>query len=288
MKRFALSVAALLGIVISSCAKAPPSDTVSHPPSTFKDCEGCPEMVVIPPGTFRMGAPPTEKGRCCLEWPVRDIRIRHSFALSRFEVTFAEWENCINDGSCKGYRPTDQGWGRADRPVINVSWQDAQEYVNWLSQKTNRQYRLPSESEWEYAARAGTTTRYWWGKDVGYNKANCDGCGSPWDRQQTAPIGSFRANAFGLFDMHGNVGEYVQDCYGGYSRAPTDGSPRLVAPGSYTKCLNRVVRGGSWMFHSNYVRSASRDYIGPSQRFSFYGFRVATTISIGGETSEAF
>ena len=124
--------------------------------------------------------------------PVHDVKIDSPFALGRHEVTFAEWDACVAAGGCS-HTPEDEGWGRDDRPVINVSWEDAQQYVAWLSGVTGATYRLPSEAEWEYAARAGTTTRYFWGDEIGENRANCDGCGSEWDNRQTAPVGSFPA-----------------------------------------------------------------------------------------------
>ena len=169
------------------------------------------------------------------------MSIGQSFALSKFEVTFAQWDACVVDGGCNGYRPDDLGWERGSRPVIQVSWEDAQTYVSWLSRSTGENYRLPSESEWEYAARAGSTTQYNWGNDIGRNRANCDGCGSQWN-QRTAPVGSFAANAFGLHDMHGNVYEWVQDCWNlSYAGAPTDGRAWV-----HGDCEIRVVRGGSW------------------------------------------
>jgi formylglycine-generating enzyme required for sulfatase activity len=136
-----------------------------------------------------------------------------------------EWDACVADGGCNGYKPSDYGWGRGLRPAIGVSWDDANAYVAWLAKLTGKPYRLLSEAEYEYAARAGTTTIYPWGNTIGTNKANCNGCGSQWDNKQTAPVGSFAANGFGLFDMAGNVWELTQDCYqDGHFKAPTDGS----------------------------------------------------------------
>ena len=147
---------------------------------------------------------------------------------------------CVEYGPCRSV--ADEGWGRGDRPVINVSWDDAQAFVGWLSQETGESYRLPSEAEWEYAARAGTETRYSWGDEIGTNRANCDGCGSQWDDRQTAPVGSFPPNPFGLHDMHGNVGEWVEDCWNdSYRSAPADGIAWLSGD-----CDRRLSRGGSW------------------------------------------
>ena len=164
-------------------------------------------MVVIPAGTFRMGC---VSGRKCEadERPTRDVTVA-AFAMSRTEVTFDQWDVCTQFGGCRRVRDViyripkqpSEGWGRGNRPVINVSWEDAQSYVSWLSMETGEEYRLPSEAEWEYAARAGSSTAYWWGNDIGRNRANCKDCRSRWNGR-TAPVGSFAANAFGLHDMH--------------------------------------------------------------------------------------
>ena len=168
------------------------------PGPVFRDCDFCPEMVVVPAGRFRMGC---VSGATCFddELPVREVRLR-SFALSKHEVVFAEYDRFAEARSRD--RPNDEGWGRGDRPAINVSWEDATAYADWLSAQTGEGYRLPSEAEWEYAARAGTTMRYAWGPFIGRNQANCEGCGSRWDGVRTAPAGSFAANAWGLHDIH--------------------------------------------------------------------------------------
>ena len=172
----------------------------------FRDCPACPEMVVIPAGRFRMGCLSSQS--CSRdEKPVRDVAIDQVFGLSVNEVTFEQWDVCASAGGCGGYRPDDWGsGGRGDQPVINVSWNDAQSYVRWLSEQTGHAYRLPTEAEWEYAARAGRATKYSWGNDIGRNLANCNGCGSQWDVNRIAPVGSFPANAFGLHDMHATYG----------------------------------------------------------------------------------
>ena len=152
------------------------------------------------------------------------MTIAKPFAVSKFEVTFDEWDTCARYGGCRT-DVSDFGFGRGQRPVIKVTWDDAQQYVAWLSKMTGEPYRLLTEAEYEYATRAGTTTAYPWGDDIGTNKANCNGCGSQWDNKQTAPVGSFAPNGFGLFDMVGNVWEWVEDCYNdNYNGAPTDGS----------------------------------------------------------------
>ena len=229
--------------------------------STFRDCAQCPDMVVVPAGTYRMGSPADEADRDSDEGPVHQVTIAEPFAVGRYEVTFAQWDACHAAGRCS-HRPDDQGWGRGNRPVVDVSWWDAQEYVRWLSDETGQSYRLLSESEWEYMARAGTSTHYWWGDAIGHNRANCDGCGSPWDALQTAPVGSFSANAFGLHDVHGNVYEWVQDCYhANYDGAPGDGSAWETQ-----SCQQRRTRGGSWNSLPRYLRSANRGSNPPSDR----------------------
>ena len=202
--------------------------------------------------------------------------IGQPFAVGVYEVTFAEWEACVSGGGCKGYRPDDVGWGRGRRPVINVSWEDARAYVAWLSRETGQAYRLLSEAEWEYAARAGTTTKYWWGDETRQNRANCDGCGSQWDVTQTAPVGSFRPNAFGLHDVHGNVWEWVQDCWNGnYAGAPGDG--RAWKTGN---CSRRVLRGGSWFIDTEdtSVRLYRLRYSADFRNFTKFGFRIARSL----------
>jgi len=223
----------------------------------FKECAECPAMVVIPAGEFTMGSPSAEQGA---EKEHR-VTIAAPFAASKMEITFEEWDACVADGGCGGYRPDDQGWGRGAHPVMNVSWQNAQAYVDWLRHKTGKLYRLLSEAEWEYAARAGTTTRYAFGETLFPEQANFDatndGSGpSDENRQRTVPVGSFSANRFGLHDMHGNVSEWVEDCWhDNYDeRAPNDGAPWLAD----ANCNGRVVRGGSWEDSGVELRSAAR------------------------------
>jgi formylglycine-generating enzyme required for sulfatase activity len=236
----------------------------------FRDCAVCPEMVEIPGGQFMMGSYDGEVD----ERPAHRISISQPFAAGRFEVTFAEWDACVADRGCN-YRPDDMGWGRGSRPVINVSYNDiAREYLPWLSAKTGKQYRFLTEAEWEYAARAGTETVYFWGNEVGHNRANCGGCGSQWDGKQTAPVGSFEPNGFGLHDMHGNVRELVEDDYAHYAEAPSDGAARKIGNYSY-----RVVRGGSWDDIPKHMRSTGRNSIS-SVRAAVLGFRVARTLSV--------
>ena len=247
----------------------------SRPGTKFRDCPECPELVVVPSGSFMMGSPASEEGRRDNEGPVRRVTIAAPFAVGVYEVTFGEWDACVSAGGCDGYRPDDRGWGRGNRPVIDVSWDDARAYVAWLSRETGQGYRLLSESEWEYVARAGTSTRYWWGNDIGRNRANCDGCGSRWDGERTAPVGSFSANGFGLHDVHGNVWEWVEDYVNeSYSGAPTDGSAWELG-----SCFSRVLRGGSWFDYPGGLRSAGRDRRESVNRCNVAGFRVARTLA---------
>ena len=241
----------------------------------FKDCNQCPQMVVVPAGRFTMGSSANEPGRDIDEGPEHSVTIAEPLAVGRFPLTFEEWDACVADGGCNGYEPGDQGWGRGRQPVINVSWGNATAYVAWLSHKTGKGYRLLSEAEWEYAKRAGSTTAYYWGDRIGEGNANCHGCGSKWDNVQTSPVGSFTANAFGLYDMAGNVWQWVQDCYhASYDQAPTNG----LAWNS-ENCIRRVVRGGSWISYPQLLRSAGRFWNNPDSRGNLLGFRVARTLT---------
>ena len=243
---------------------------------TFREenCPECPEMVVVPTGSLTMGSPPGETGRYGDEGPQRQVRIRYRFAVAKYEVTFEEWAACVSAGHCI-FLPNDRGWGRGRRPVINVSWHDAKQYVRWLRLRTGMHYRLLSEAEWEYAARAGTQSRYHWGDSIGRNQANCDGCGSRWDGGKTAPVGSFRPNRFGLYDMHGNVWEWVEDCWQeDYHGAPGDGQART----KNGDCSKRVLRGGSVLDTPGKIRAAVRGTLIIHTRTFGSGFRVARTL----------
>ena len=255
-----------------------PNKRARNPGETFQDCPQGPELVVVPAGSFMMGSPDREEDRHDDEGPLHEVKISYPLAVGMYAVTFDEWDACVSDGGCGGYRPDDEDWGRGNRPVINVSWEDTQMYVKWLSWKTGKGYRLLSESEWEYVARAGTRTRYWWGDEIGRNRASCDGCGSRWDNERTAPVGSFSANAFGLHDVHGNVQEWVEDRWNyGYDGAPEDGSA-WVSEGCNSD-TPRVVRGGSWYNFPNDLRSARRDFWSAGNRYDRVGFRVARTLA---------
>jgi formylglycine-generating enzyme required for sulfatase activity len=228
----------------------------------IRDCQGCGEMVVLPAGSFDMGSN-TE-----YENPVHRVTIAKPFAIGRYEVTFDEWDRCVEEKGCK-YPADDRGWGRGNRPVINVSWLDAKEFVTWLSQKTGQTYRLPSEAEWEYAARAGANTPFWWGRDVGSRQANCRECNTG-AGQQTQPVGSYNPNPFGIYDTAGNAAEWVEDCWNDNFRgAPRDGSAWLAG-----QCRLRVLRGGAFDSQGKYVRSTARFRYDTDVRYSANGFRV--------------
>ncbi len=244
----------------------------AYPPPAgvrFRDCTDCPVMVVVPAGSFDMGSPSHEEGRDEDEGPVHRVRISEPFAVGVYEVTFSEWAACRRGGGCS-HNPRDRGWGRGNRPVIDVSWEDAQAYVRWLSRETGKDYRLLSESEWEYAARGGTTGPLHFGGAIAIHQANYGRY-----RGGTVPVGSFPANSFGLHDVHGNVWEWVEDCWhDSYRGAPVDGS-------AWTRggdCGWRVLRGGSWSFIPWDLRSANRGRLTTGTRYNAVGFRVARTL----------
>ena len=225
------------------------------------------EMVSVRPGTFQMGSPASEEGRFSEEGPLHDVKISQEFYLGKYEVTQAQWEALManNPSNLKGC---------ADCPVEGVSWNDAQAFIRKLNELEGKdRYRLPSEAEWEYAARAGTTTAYSWGNEIGTNRANCDGCGSQWDNEKTAPVGSFGPNPWGMYDIHGNVLEWVQDCWNNsYRGAPADGSAWESG-----NCSLRVLRGGSYRVNPRSMRAAVRWRIAPGRKDGYVGLRVFRT-----------
>ena len=242
------------------------------PGTAFRDCDtGCPEMIVLPPGDLTMGSP--EGVGSDQERPVHKIVIGTPFAVSKFEVTFDEWDACVADAGCK-HKPDDRAWGRGVQPVLNVSWHDAKQYTAWLARKTGLHYRLLSEAEWEYAARAGTKTRFYFGddksllSDFGWSVYNSE--------NRAHPVGKKNPNRFGLYDMHGNVSEWVEDLWHAtYDGAPTDGS--IWSEGG--DASRRVVRGGSWHTKPEWLRSAFRWGSLADSRSYICGFRVARTLS---------
>jgi formylglycine-generating enzyme required for sulfatase activity len=283
---------------------------------TFRECkEQCPEMVVIPPGTFVMGSPDgetpvigldgipkpgplaaKEEGRSDHEGPQHEVKIGHAFAAGKYAVTFDEWDECVSLGGCPPV--SDSGWGHRRQPVINVSWEEAQKYVAWLKLVTSKDYRLLSEAEWEYAARAGTATAFSFGDNYPPSKKICEYANfADITRKKAAPsyqtsdicedghdvpapqvsgsVGNFKPNSFGLYHMHGNVFQWTEDCYvKTYEKAPTDGSPIATE-----NCTMRVARGGSWYYMPEFLRSAYRfRSYSPGNRLSDLGFRVGRTL----------
>ncbi len=258
-----------LGIALLACGRI--AGIGADGPTVFLDrlADGSPgpQMVRLPAGRFRMGdlrgdGDPDER-------PAREVRIAHAFAIGRYEISIAEYARYARDTGV--FLPEDDAPGRDDRPVVDVSWTDAVAYAAWLSHQTGQHYRLPSEAEWEYAARAGTTTLFWWGDEPESGYANCAGCGSAWDSQAPAPVGRLEPNPFGLFHVAGNVWEWVADCYNNsYGGVPDDGSPYV-----YRGCGQMVVRGGSWILPPREMRAANRWRWFPVLRSDEVGFRVA-------------
>ena len=247
----------------STIAKESANSLISG--TVFRDCLACPEMSVIPSGTFLMGSTRGKKR----ELPVTKITIRNPLAVSRYEITFNEWDACYTARGCSK-KPSDRGWGRGKRPVINVLLTDIAEYLSWLTKKTGHVYRLPSESEWEYAARAGSQTAFSWGDQMQIGAANCRNCGTEWSGLKSAPVGQFKPNAWGLYDVHGNVLEYVTDCWTtNHDKLPTDGSPIITE-----SCLSKVVKGGAWYYLPKVSRSASRARNDKRVFSYFIGFRA--------------
>ena len=256
-----------------------------------------PAMVVLPTGRFRMGD--LDGSGWSPERPVHTVTISRRIAMGQYPVTFEDYDLYVSAMGVerpvdkdRGFlktlfgkkperpkgpeQPDDKGWGRGRRPVISVNWHDAKAYAFWLSEQTGKRYRLPSESEWEYAARAGTETAYSWGDEIGVNRANCDGGGSQWDDKQTSPVGSFEPNAFGLYDMHGNVCEWVEDCWhDNYEGAPSDG--RAWTSGGDSN--RAVVRGGCCGSVPRGLRSAYRGWSPPSNRLNLDGFRLVQDLN---------
>ena len=241
-----------------------------------------PDMVVVQPGTFLMGSPQSEARRDRNEGPQVEVTIPYSFEFGRHEVTFAEWRACVDDGGCKGYRPDDNGWGRGKRPVTNVSYEDVQTYIAWINDKTGLDYRLPTETEWEYVARAGGSlpfsTRTGTGisdREANFNGEYPYGSGSKGRYlKKTVPVGSYAPNAFGVHDIHGNVYEWVSDCY----NASHAGNPRNGQRRTDGKCDRRIIRGGSWVTHGYQMRAAKRLSYTMDYRYDDFGFRLARTL----------
>ncbi|HVY65353.1 MAG TPA: formylglycine-generating enzyme family protein [Gammaproteobacteria bacterium] len=299
----ALAACALLasGLAVSRHAAAAPKNGARVKAGTvFRDCRTCPDMVVIPAGKFVMGTPETEKERDKDEYQ-HEVTIARPFALGRTEVTWDQWEACVRDGACDGAAvdaalrqgrdgkpdPNYKDWGRGNRPVVGVSWYDAQHYVGWLNRKTGQDdaYRLASEAEWEYAARAGTRTAFYWGEEFDHDRGNFGRDGHElgpmasgrdvWENE-TAPVGSFPPNAFGLYDMAGNAFEWIEDCYlEDLRKGPSDGSANKNG-----SCATREFRSGTFISNPHMQRSGNRipGYVPTTRGRNYLSFRVAKTL----------
>ncbi len=244
-----------------SVADTPPA-SAAEPEGTFRECDACPLMLNVMGGTFMMGAPDDELGRKAWEGPQRKVAMA-PFAISVTEVRFDEWDACVADGGCGKYTPKDGGAGRGELPVVQVSWKDATAYAAWLTKKTGRVYRLPTEAEWEYAGRAGSVTPFWWGPLNDVTKSGT--------AVATQGVDTLTANGLGLKGMTGNVREWVQDCYvNTFANAPLDGRSVEVA-----KCEQRVVRGGAFNDLVESLRIAARVKRAPALRDDLTGFRIA-------------
>ena len=277
------SMVSLTVLCITGCTPPPPAEPVvirvpvpTAPPAdlagrTIKDCDACPTMIVVPTGNFLMGAPTGEQGRDESEGPDHVVEIPSEFAVGVYEVTFNEWEACVIARRCGGLIPEGGGPGMGGHPVINVSWQDAEGYLEWLTERTGYQYRLPTEAEWEYVARGGTQTSRYWGPTAAdqcrYANGSDAEAACPDGHLGTAPVGVFLPNAFGLHDVLGNVWEWTQDCW----------RDRLLT--SLRDCARRVVRGGSAFDGPNAIRSASRGSYPAGARVARVGFRVARALN---------
>ena len=248
----------------AAASKVPPTalNAPSNIPNAPATVLSMPTMVSLPGGSFAIGSndDPSEK-------PIHRVTIK-PFAISKFPITIREWKECVAAKACD-YIPV----GNDDAPVGNVSWNDTQQFIEWLSNVTQKKYRLPSEAEWEYAARGGTQTRFWWGDQLQSDMANCRGCGGAYDPSQPLKVGSFKPNPFGLHDMGGSVGQWVEDCWHkDYQGAPIDGSAWIDK-----NCAARVIRSGSWKNDASYIRPASRDRYDTGVRYPTHGFRVVAS-----------
>lgn len=249
---------------VSSAPSAGETPGAGRANPEIRDCPACPTLVSLPAGSYAMGSnsgDPSEK-------PAHRVSIGKPFAIGKTEVTVEQWNACVAAHAC----PPLPGAGAApNMPVRDLSWDDAQEYVKWLGKQSGKAYRLPSEAEWEYAARGGTASRYWWGEQMRQGMANCKECGDPWQQDAPAPVASFAANPYGLHDMNGSVWEWVSDCWhNSYKGAPADGRSW-----DENYCSTHVIRGGSWREGASYMPVTTRFRYDTSVRHSQNGFRVA-------------
>ncbi|MDK9721327.1 MAG: formylglycine-generating enzyme family protein [Rhodospirillales bacterium] len=252
--------------------------SLAHAQGFFRDCPDCPEMAAVPKGRFVMGSENGHEN----ERPLHPVTIVKSFALGRYEVTFDDWQACMAAKACTR-NPDDHQWGRANRPVMNVTYDDAQQFLAWLSKKSGKRYRLPSEAEWEWAARGGVDSLYPWGDKMEPGRANCRDCGAePFGGFSTAPVGSYPPNLFGLYDMNGNVWEWTEDCWhpdhrGGANSQKPRGPEANPQPGQVA-CLARVMKGGAWYYYAGMSRPQARAKNEGRVISYVLGFRVARDI----------
>ncbi|MBW6513110.1 MAG: formylglycine-generating enzyme family protein [Desulfuromonadaceae bacterium] len=260
----------LIFLYVCICLTSTAFAANAQPLETYTDPTTGMQFVYIPGGTFIMGDP---SGKDPFAVPAHEVTVK-PFYLGKYEVTFAEYDKFARE--TKRDLPDDMGWGRGIRPVINVTWHDAVAFTKWLSKKTGKTFRLPSEAEWELAGRGGTTTYYYWGDNLGRSNANCDGCGSPWDDKQTAAVGSFRANPYGLYDMTGNVYEWCLDSrHRSYEGAPKDGSAWLKKGQKDSRGREfRINRGGSWFQPAREMTIYRRCWDAAEDKRAELGFRV--------------
>jgi formylglycine-generating enzyme required for sulfatase activity len=276
-----LAVLFLGAMLIASCAGKPQKplslDNKAYTSGALiQDCVDCPKMVVVAPGDFEMGS---QRGKTD-EKPRHKVSLPNAFAVGLYEITFQEWATCIDEGGCS-HNPGDENWGRQQRPLVNVSWNDAKNYIDWLNRKTGMDYRLLSEAEWEYAARAQSEAIDLSGQGIG----NCRYCyaQSHHSSDMTVPVGQHPANGFQLYDMIGNVWEWVEDCYApNYRGAAADGSARRSPD-----CQAHSIRGGSWKSFYGQTRAANRGRAEPDIRRNDIGFRVARTVLLKGQQTTA-
>ncbi len=277
MRRF-LVLGFLALYVLAQPANAQTATVGAKKGTVFKDCGTCPEMIVVPKGLYIMGF-----GGKNRHGPPRRLTVENDFAIGRFEIKFNEWFACVSERGCR-HKPDDHKWGMIGRPVINVTWAQAKNYTRWLSRKTGQNYRLPSEAEWEYVARGGTTTQFWWGDTPGQKMANCRDCESrkccsakdySCCSHGTKPVGSFPANPFGVHDTAGNVFEWTEDCWNhDHTDRPKDASARREGD-----CTNRVIRGGSFYYFNKVARSYYRAKNPPGVKSYWLGFRVVRELN---------
>ena len=269
---FVMMTGLLIGLVSQAVAQEQELELEPEslkPGDVFSDCDNCPEMVVVPAGIFFMGF----GGKTKREGPAHRVIVPKPFAIGRFEVTFDQWEACRIAGGCE-HDPDDHEWGRGTRPVINVSYDKVENYVAWISETTGQRYYIPSEAEWEYAHRGGTTTAFPWGDEAGINLANCKDCKSKWSAHSTAPVGSFDPNPFGIYDTVANAFEWVADCW----NPSHEGAPKTAVARTDGDCKKRVMRGGSFYYYKKVARSSYRAK-NPANVWSYWlGFRVARVV----------